>query len=110
MRKKYEQWDKPNQIITYDLIGRQFKTIVAAEETVGDVMPLGNRFAVGFFNYPKLFDIQTGKVIHRWENLKSGSCLGSLGIFDKHPALAFDAGKGRFALADDTEITVIEIL
>lgn len=78
-------------------------------EPLGTLMPLGDHLVVSFFNHPKVFDLRNGALIHEWPNLHSGKQESSIlrGI-DPLPPLALDPKHGRFALAQDQHIHVIE--
>lgn len=100
----------PRSIAFYDLITREYGSIVRAEEVVGRFMPIDAHYIVGFYKYPKLFDAATGKVIRRWANLATGTQTTSIqrGIATV-PAVAIDVPNKRFAVAGADGITVIEI-
>lgn len=95
----------------YDLLNRQFRATVEAEEIVGTAMALSERYVVGFYDHPKLFDCTTGKVVQRWPDLATGRQTHSMiGRLDQAiPPIAFDQTNQRFAVADAEGITVIEL-
>jgi hypothetical protein len=65
---------------------------------------------IGFYKYPKLFELSSGKVLQRWPELDSGTQISSIirGI-EKLPPLAFDPDRKRFAVSDKKGITVIQL-
>ncbi|MFD3164436.1 hypothetical protein [Herpetosiphon sp. NSE202] len=95
----------------YDLENRQFRATVQAQEIVGTAMALSERYVVGFFDHPKVFDCTTGKVVQRWPELATGRQTHSMiGRLDQAlPPTAFDSANQRFAVADEKGITVIEL-
>ncbi|MCA0354641.1 MAG: hypothetical protein LCH85_21820 [Chloroflexi bacterium] len=101
----------PYSIGSYDLINRRYRSIVKAEEIVGTMMPLTERYLIGFYEHPKLFDCMTGKIIQRWTQLNTGTQTSSLLMKPEliPPPIAFDQANQRFAVADAEGITVIEL-
>ncbi|MBV9788531.1 MAG: hypothetical protein JOZ51_10185 [Chloroflexi bacterium] len=101
----------PHSIAYYDLLTREYRSIAQAEEVVGKLMPVGQDYIVGFYEYPKLFDSATGKVLHRWPDLPTGTQTGSIQWhIDSVPPVAIDLANKRFAVAGADAITVIEIV
>ena len=80
------------------------------EEPVGTLMPVGG-YVVGFFEHPKLFNLKTGKIEYRWDEIMSGDQNSSI-IWhhkEKLPSIALDSQNKRFAVAGPEEITVIQL-
>ncbi|WP_110515071.1 hypothetical protein [Herpetosiphon llansteffanensis] len=101
----------PYSIGIYDLVNRHYRSVVKAEETVGTIMPLTERYLLGFYEHPKLFDGTIGKIIQRWPELNTGTQTSSLLMKPEliPPPIAFDQANQRFAVADEKGITVIEL-
>jgi hypothetical protein len=79
-----------------------------AEETPGVLMPLGDK-VVGFFEYPKMFDIATGRVLTRWPDLHTGAQNSSIiHHLAPLPLLALDPAHQRFAVVQSDTIVVIQ--
>lgn len=77
------------------------------EEEVGALMAVGQTHAVGFYDYPKLFEISTGKVVERWTEISSGnqtSCISSRAVV---PPIATDPRNRRFAVANGRKVDVV---
>ncbi|MBV9927311.1 MAG: hypothetical protein JOZ96_20000 [Acidobacteria bacterium] len=94
----------------YDLTEGRLVSLSPVAEQVGTLMPLGE-FAVGFFDHPKLFELKTGQVVQRWDELASGRENSSI-IWHQEtptPALALDPANGRFAVAGAEAITVVRL-
>jgi hypothetical protein len=73
-------------------------------------MLVDDETAVGFFEDPKLFSIRTGEVLKRWETFKSGNQTSSINWGDVSiPPIAIDVPRRRFAVADDSGATVIDL-
>lgn len=63
---------------------------------------------VSFYKYPKLIDLETGQIVHRWEHLYSGKQIGPIDLGDPPPPpIAIDWRQGRFAIADSQKITIV---
>lgn len=95
----------------FDLDQNKLQLESYPQAQVGTMMPVGENHVIGFYEYPKLFDLQTGAVIQSWPHLKSGKQKSSIvwGI-DTVPPIAFDSKNLRFAIADEKNITVIQLL
>ena len=100
---------RPDQLGHYSLSEERFLTIVPLTELLGTLMPI-EKFTVSFYKHPKLVEIATGEIVHRWPDLETGSQNGSISQnLDKLPPLALDPANKRFAVADDEKITIIQL-
>jgi hypothetical protein len=101
---------QPNSIGVFDLDIQRYTRRAKLEETAGTVMPLTLELAFGFYEYPKLIHIPTGKILHRLSHLDSGRQVSSIiHYLDYFPILALDPVNHRFALAADDKITVVTL-
>jgi hypothetical protein len=86
--------------------------LVTAADEVGTLMPVGDRYAVGFYDCPKVFDLTTGAVVQRWPDLRTGRQLSSivhhLKPADRPPTMALDPQCRRFAVLSGERISVIQ--
>lgn len=97
-------------LVRYSLRDKKVDLKIPLEEVAGTIMPLNDDFLIGFHEHPKLIQISTGKVVHRWPELNTGkqnSCI--IRHLDKIPPLALDPERMRFAVADQEGITVIQL-
>lgn len=96
------------RLALYDLKEKVYRTVVHVGEPTGTLMPLSDRYVIGFYDHPKIFDLITGHIIHRWPDLYTGKQDNA---FSKAqiPPLALDPANGRFAVADKDGITVVKI-
>jgi hypothetical protein len=101
---------RPGMIGVFDLDSQQLISLTKAEDMVGTMMPVGTRYVVGLHDHPKLIDLSNGRVLCRWQDVKSGNHTSSI-IWHKPlpPPMALDPKRGRLAIADDKNITVIEL-
>jgi hypothetical protein len=82
----------------------------ALESVPGTIMPVGPDHFIGFYEHPKLFEISSGKVIRSWPELNSGKQNSSIiWHHEMPPPLALDTTRRRFAVADASNITVIQL-
>lgn len=101
---------KPGDIGVYDLERGAWESVAPLEEPAGTLMPVGEGCVMGFYDYPKLIEVATGRVVRRWPALKSGRQDSSLSFqAGPLPPLALDAAGGRFAVADEKAIHVVEV-
>lgn len=67
-------------------------------DPAGTIMPWRD-WIVSFYEYPKVIEISTGRIIHSWDKIYSGKQLGSIDLGDPPPPLiAIDPQRGRFAV------------
>lgn len=94
----------------YDLETDTFPSMAHPEEEVGTMMPVRVGHVVGFYGYPKLIELQSGKVLHRWPKINSGKQLSSI-IFhhEMPPPMALDPANRRFAVSGEDGITVVTL-
>lgn len=99
---------RPGMVGVYDLDEKKLISLAPLEDEAGTVMPVGNQHVVGFFDHPKLIDLETGRVKCRWPELKTGEQASSI-IYHKPlpPPIALDSASGRFAVADGKQIVVV---
>jgi len=103
--------DEPFRAGSLGIFSRQKKiweSVVTPADVPGEMMPLGERFVVGFFENPKLIDLRSGEVVHVWTNLETGRQTSSIiHHLERLPPLALDVEGKRFAVADDSGIHIV---
>jgi hypothetical protein len=98
----------PRSIGVYNLETLQLESVVNVEETVGTMMWLGDGLVVGFYESPKVFDLTTGKVVHRWPDISSGAQTSSIIHYLKdQPTVVCDPIGRRFAVTSESGIDVV---
>jgi hypothetical protein len=93
----------------FNLNSNAFESITKIEETVGNMLWLGNGKVVGFYETPKVFDLNSGKVIFRWPDIASGKQDGSIIHHLQLPSIAIDSVRKRFAVAVTDKISVVQL-
>jgi hypothetical protein len=80
-------------------------------ELAGTIMAAGRHHIVSFFGTPKLIALDTGATMHTWNGVSSGTQASSICGYLKTqpPQLALDPARGRFAVASDERITIVEL-
>lgn len=93
----------------YSIEANTVLTSCVMDSPAGTLMPLGD-VAVSFYENPKLLDLTTGEILHRWPDLSTGQQNSSI-IYhhDRVPPIALDPLNRRFAVADSKNITVIQL-
>lgn len=105
-----DSWLPPCAVAVYDLLPSQCVVSAQFEEPMGTVLPINAHLAISLYDHPKLIDLQSGQVVHRWSDIASGkqeSCIlrGDSPI----PPMALDPAQGRIAVASEDAIRVIEV-
>jgi hypothetical protein len=102
----------PHGLAVYDLDRRTCLNMVQLSEPAGTIFAVGAHHVLSLFGHPKLIELSTGKVIHVWNTLQSGSQDGSivhhLEGMSQPPPMAFDAQGCRFAIANGDALTILE--
>jgi hypothetical protein len=99
----------PGTLGIFDLSSRKFESIVKVHEHVGQMLWLGNGRIVSFYKHPKVIEVATGEVLHRWPDINSGERCGCIsGYLGKLPHIAIDPVRKRFAMATDKQLDVVQ--
>ena len=78
-------------------------------KVAGELLDLGDhRHVVAFDGYPRLLDARSGLALRTWPELPTGARASCLFDRDRQP-LALDQGRARFAVANDSTVTIIEL-
>lgn len=105
-----EDASEEKSILVYDLEKQIVLSRVKIVEPTGLLMPLNENFAVGFFEYPKVFDLKSGEIIYRWTDIPTDKRNSSiLWHIDDLSKIAFDRKNKRFAVGTKNSIEVVVI-
>lgn len=97
------------QLGIWSLTERRWESKVDLSEPAGMLMPW-KEWVVSFYDHPKLIELATGKVVHRWNTIYSGKQLGPIELGDPPPPLiAVDPIQGRFAVAGSKTVTLVSL-
>lgn len=101
----------PKMIAQYKISDKSILHAAPLQEVVGIIYPFGPDHVISFYNYPKIIALATGETTARWEEFHTGeqtSCI-VMNSSKFSPPIAIDPANKRFAIASDTEITVIQM-
>jgi len=103
----------PGELGRWSFRDAGWESRVRLPEPAGILMPMATH-AVSFYEHPKLIEVATGQVVHRWTEFRTGRHRRSFGFQtaagdDATPALALDPVRRRFAVADATGVTAIQL-
>lgn len=99
---------RPGSLGVFNLRTDAFESITKAEETVGNMLWLGDGLVVGFFQTPRVFDVTTGRIVYKWPEIASGSQSSSIiNHLGPLPIIECDPIKRRFAVASERGIDVV---
>ncbi len=88
----------PRQLGLWSISTSSWCSRVDLSSPAGPVMPWRD-WVVSFYEYPKLIETSTGRIVHCWDTIYSGKQLGSIDLGDPPPpAIAIDPQRGRFAV------------
>ena len=99
----------PRQIGVWSLDDRRWESKADLSEPTGLVMPW-KEWVVSFYGHPKLIELATGRIVHRWDKIFSGKQIGPIELGDPPPPpIALDPNEGRFAVANSTGVTIVSL-
>jgi hypothetical protein len=106
----YDDPDAANSLAILSPLASTISSSCPAAEKVGMLMPLDANLAIGFHSHPKLFSLKTGAVLHRWEEIDSGTQTSSIIWHEPSPpVVACDMANRRFAVLNGTTVFVVDV-
>ena len=102
---------RPRGIARFDVSNGVCDAAVVLAQIAGTMMAAGPDHVVAFFGHPRIISLKTGAVLHSFEDLDSGVQASSIfwHLPMPQPVLALDAERGRFAVANDKTITIVQL-
>lgn len=104
--------DKPEcgSIATWEIGREQFSRMChIMDKPIGEMMPINEDHVVAFYEHPRVLNLQSGKVVHEWTHIDSGTQVCSI-IWDKlPPPIAIDSQNTRFAVGSDQAVHIVQI-
>lgn len=108
---EFEDGDlRPVSIAIWDIESQSLVHQTRLDSALGNLMPIGETHVIDFYEHPKIISIETGKVLERLDEIDSGVQRGSI-IHNLAPVppTATDTTSNRFAVANGSEIVVVEV-
>ena len=97
----------PCQIALWSLETNTYLSTISCGHPAGELMPISERYVVSFFEHPKLWDMDSGSIVHEWKQIDSGEQKSSITYGKERPVVAIDSKNRRFSVANDKEILVV---
>lgn len=91
----------------YDLAKLKIVSRKPIIEPTGELMPIDDELAVGFYQHPKLLNYKTGQIEFRWDDIKTDKRNGSISFHDRKAIIAVDIRQKRFAVATPKSIEIV---
>ncbi len=101
----------PNEIGVRSVSQERWTITAPLQKRAGTLAAFGSN-VLGLYEHPKLIDPVSGLVLDEWPEIPSGLQEGSFGIAGskpRTPAIAVDPDHHRFAVADGTDVLVVDI-
>jgi hypothetical protein len=99
--------EEASRLAVYSLSERRFLSMAPVTRPSGTLMVMGE-YAVAFYEYPRLLELATGRVVEEWPGLDTGRQASSI---IRHlpglPPLAIDPSGRRFAVGTEKGIEVV---
>lgn len=97
-----------NRIAVWKIGASRYERSVEVGHSPGTLMPIGDKFAVSFYEYPRLISLETGAVVREWPHIDSGTQTDSIAGHSLPPPIAMDPQGARFAVRGEKKIHVVE--
>jgi hypothetical protein len=99
-----------HQIGLYSVNQEQFVKKINIGKKVGTIVPLTQDLVMELYQYPKVFDLNTGQIIQEFKEIDSGTQYGPFILRrEKVPSMAIDVKNKRVAIANGTKIDVLSL-
>ncbi len=98
-------------IAIWNFVKNKISTPVKVEGEFGNIFAINDKYAWDMFKFPKIINIQTGKIENKFEDINSGLQTSSILYSDieKYPQISFDRQSAKIAIRiDDTMIEVLD--
>lgn len=99
----------PNSIGLFDMNTESYVRVVEVEEQFGNVVPINEDYCWDLFGFPKIIDLNTGKMVASEPEIWSGHMMSSIIHHHKGklPAIAIDPNQPRIAVGGEGYIEVL---
>lgn len=105
-----EDANQERAIVIYDLDQKQMILRTPINEFTGKLMFINNEFVIGFYENPKLINLRTGEIVHRWLDIKTdkrNSSITNINDSKEYSHISIDQINKRFAVATENSIEVV---
>jgi hypothetical protein len=101
---------QPNQVGVWSIAERSWVSRFTPQARVGTMHELDGMI-LSLFGHPKLLDPGSGQVVIEWPEIDTGRRNSSIRSRDdaQPPAVAVDSSGRRFAVAEDTDVVIVDI-
>ncbi|MEM9718908.1 MAG: hypothetical protein AAGA10_06665 [Bacteroidota bacterium] len=98
------------QIGLYSLSQGKILKKITVDYPLGRIVPIDENFVIDLFEYPKLIELNTGKIKQKFEGIFSGHQNSAIiHHLEKIPPIAIDRTNRRIAIGSDTGIELLEL-
>jgi hypothetical protein len=98
----------PKHICIWDLKTNKLSNPVAVKENFGNLFAINAKYAWDMFGFPKIIDLETGKVIEQNKKINSGKQRSSIiNDTDDFPSIIFNKRTGQIAVKAYEKIEVL---
>ncbi len=99
----------PLQLGMWSISESRWASVAPLQNATGSIMPW-KEWVISFHEHPKAIELATGKVIHVWDQIQSGTQMGCIELCEPPPpVIALNPRKGKFAVCDAKGINVVSL-
>jgi hypothetical protein len=99
----------PRKLGVWSIEKAEWRSIVDLARPSGGLMPWRD-WVIAFYECPTAIEIDSGQIVHQWDQIYSGKQIGSIDLGDPPPPpMAFDSQFGRFAVQCPEGIAVVTL-
>lgn len=97
-----------SQIGLYSISKKQFIKKINVNFKLGTIIPVNMNVVWNLYQYPQLVDLNTGKILQKFEDIESGLQTSSIIHHIKPiPPIAYDSTHQRLAIANENQINIL---
>ncbi|MDP8171244.1 hypothetical protein QJU96_08090 [Pasteurella skyensis] len=98
----------PNRIGIFSIKENKFIKKINVKYALGTLIPIDEDYVIDLYDYPKLIDINSGKIIQHFKDINSGKQNSSIiHHIEKIPPIAVDCINKRIAIVNNNNIEIL---
>jgi hypothetical protein len=97
----------PKQLGLFSIKKNAFIKKINIGFKLGTQIPIDENRVIDLYDYPKLIDLNSGKILQDFKDINSGK--QDLAIVGQVPSIAFDKKNNRIAIADKNRIEILTV-
>jgi hypothetical protein len=107
-----EQLDDPDENVGPMALGvfrigeQTWQNISVLNEPTGPMMPIDDQYVVAFHESPRVINVTSGEMVHRWHDIQCGKAIGPI-TRTPYPTISFAPNGSGFAVVERDRIVAV---